>query len=854
MFVGRKESVARAIDLVQAGISVDIVGGRGSGRSTFLRALEHRLVDADWTVVTVRGIASLRQHPLAALHLAGIGGAGRPGGALHETAAALKAKLHVERAVLFLDDWDDLDEASWGIAESLRRQEGIAVVVSRLQGLRARHTPTGLDASTLEPSYVIDMTPLGFEDMEQALGNYLKAPIESSTMSRIYAKSGGNIGLAVSLVDATSREGQLELRGTEWVASRDLWSPGLRAVLEAYLENLDSAARDALEIIAIAGLASLDTVRKLVDWGTLELLEERAMITFISSGTSPLIAVIPPLLVEFFRHEPLSARRVRLTELIVERLGAAQSASAILTEQMYRPAVTPEREALFVRLLHERARALRIVTASEWESVKSPSHAVRYIEALSHTFTATVNATVRRVFDETDERLEDAPSQAALHALAARWQAYVEHDLEAARATLSRARRGLGIYGRVLDAVRVELEFNLETLPEQFAAALEVTDDLPGDVKIELLQTQLLVLTGAGRLRDAQRVLDRLESLGPLSTASRVLQATMVLGTGDYASTLGLLHRGLDEAHGVLDLHGVRAFGAAAILCHVFAGNTGGLEELIETIFAAGEPTPFPPGNQLTLLSFGALSAIRNGQIATGERLIGELDRLSTPDGPLPGQSRAWAHAQLAVFNGDPATGARLLWESSERLWARQARFAALSGFLGAVEIETTDERLRVIREYLSVVEEPLTFQVQVDYFQARLHEDAAGVLDAAIGLNTVGRIGLALQACQSAAALGEYRNEPEIVQRAEQLRLSILERHSPGTIDATRFSVSAVTLTDREHEVARLAADGLTNQEIANQLVLSVRTVETHMHRVMRKLDVGSRHAIQDHLERVNP
>jgi DNA-binding NarL/FixJ family response regulator len=48
--------------------------------------------------------------------------------------------------------------------------------------------------------------------------------------------------------------------------------------------------------------------------------------------------------------------------------------------------------------------------------------------------------------------------------------------------------------------------------------------------------------------------------------------------------------------------------------------------------------------------------------------------------------------------------------------------------------------------------------------------------------------------------------------------------------------------LTRRESEVARLVAEGLTNRQIAARLVLSVRTVETHVDRTMGKLDFHSR------------
>ena len=48
--------------------------------------------------------------------------------------------------------------------------------------------------------------------------------------------------------------------------------------------------------------------------------------------------------------------------------------------------------------------------------------------------------------------------------------------------------------------------------------------------------------------------------------------------------------------------------------------------------------------------------------------------------------------------------------------------------------------------------------------------------------------------------------------------------------------------LTRREHEVAALIAEGLSNREVAHRLVLSPRTVESHVERIMNRLGVGSR------------
>jgi DNA-binding NarL/FixJ family response regulator len=48
--------------------------------------------------------------------------------------------------------------------------------------------------------------------------------------------------------------------------------------------------------------------------------------------------------------------------------------------------------------------------------------------------------------------------------------------------------------------------------------------------------------------------------------------------------------------------------------------------------------------------------------------------------------------------------------------------------------------------------------------------------------------------------------------------------------------------LTRREREIATLAARGLSNSEMADKLVVSVRTVEWHLQQVYTKLGIESR------------
>jgi two-component system, NarL family, response regulator NreC len=66
-------------------------------------------------------------------------------------------------------------------------------------------------------------------------------------------------------------------------------------------------------------------------------------------------------------------------------------------------------------------------------------------------------------------------------------------------------------------------------------------------------------------------------------------------------------------------------------------------------------------------------------------------------------------------------------------------------------------------------------------------------------------------------------------------------ERYVSPTLD-TRLAGESQTLTPRENEVLRLIALGYTSVEIAEQLGLSPRTIETHRARIHRKLRLASR------------
>jgi DNA-binding NarL/FixJ family response regulator len=155
-----------------------------------------------------------------------------------------------------------------------------------------------------------------------------------------------------------------------------------------------------------------------------------------------------------------------------------------------------------------------------------------------------------------------------------------------------------------------------------------------------------------------------------------------------------------------------------------------------------------------------------------------------------------------------------------------QARIARHQG-----DLPRATELLRTARVLLIHYDRPLlTAQVRLELAQvlAESGQKSAASAEASAALAAFQRLGM----------VGNVQAASAVLQR---LQPAGAEREAAARGPNAASSV-ATNLTHREREVAALVAEGLTNREIADRLVLSVRTVETHVDRILGKLNLHTR------------
>jgi DNA-binding CsgD family transcriptional regulator/tetratricopeptide (TPR) repeat protein len=307
---------------------------------------------------------------------------------------------------------------------------------------------------------------------------------------------------------------------------------------------------------------------------------------------------------------------------------------------------------------------------------------------------------------------------------------------------------------------------------------------------------------------------------------------------------------------------------AVVSLCHLFLGDLDAAEEVATSVYATssegnvrlvrgaaalrlgevllwrGRPARAAPylreavasleGDELSLVS--AVDHLRYVTVLAGDE---DVLAPGTPS-PLYAVATGWLRAAIAGACGQRTEArAGALEAAGLGLRMGQITYAAIAVYEAARH--GAEEAAAELADRLPAVEGRLV-PTLLDAVRALADDDGDAIERAATALGDLGCVmhaaELATRAQLAFDRVGLRARASGAGQRARAFLVACEGVSSP----LVPLAPAADPLTRREREVAELAARGATDAEIAAQLFVSVRTVETHLHRAYAKLGVNKR------------
>lgn len=852
MRVEHPQCLAAADKWLGAGVGVLVTGDVGAGKTTVLAELDRQAAARGVHVLALRGTAGTQDVPLSAFALHRLRLQPKPGerASVAEVRDHFLEELQGRHNLLVVDDIDLLDQTSLAVVESLVTLSGCGLLCSVRPGV-APGPWLGLEAGG-QPLARVPVEPIGIRAAARILEDHLEGAVDMSLIASVTAWSGGNARAALALLDAAVWSGAASRVDGVWTEISPLDEVPHTMVADAFCSALEPAALATLEALAWFGPLDLQHALRLLGTDALQRLIalERVSTFHTQGGRSVLVAVSPPCLAHAVRLGMNVVRRNELLELFSATFeGPASARLPQWTAGEYPrrwladgdpPRPEPVGRAP-IPVVAERLAAQTVLRRDAWRADPNVGTAAPLLESLMNG--APPAEEVDEIFEATPTDPGEDPFPAVEFVIRkAQWVAFREADVAYGVATLEEHLEDSGSYAPLLRAQILAFECS----QKGSAALIEAAAGFPSRPARENVWFALLrggVLMETGRPDDVLEMLhdwdlDDDPEVGEAADQLRALRADALLLDGQVGEALRYSQHCLARAYDRLDPLGIRMHSRGVATALMFHGDTDGAWQVLSTVLRLGPPGPVNVSYYQRVLAMASVLRSRREDASLSASLLHQLRGLPRTYPLVLDAMTPWAEAELLCCQGRSADAAELLWTAG--LERRDLGFpgSALLCWLLRAQRCTVAElaELEALWERTPI---PL-FAPLVSLHVQMVRGGPDDILDALAGTGPViGRwvIGAALEAAaekRRTAGLEPYTQE-DLVRRsgtalAAEAVASGLVTEAPGA------------LSDRELEVALLARSGLTNREIANRLYLSVRTVENHMYRTLRKLGIANR------------
>ena len=858
--IGRREEVAllNRLVTVDGGGGVVLSGPAGVGKTRLANEALRLASAAGRVTAWVAANRALAGIPFGAFaHLLPDGHeiTGSPLDVLRRAHGELRRRSPDRPLVLGVDDAHLLDDASAGLVHQLAAA-GTAVVVATVRDGAAvpesvRSLPGGARLERVE------LAPLTRAMVGELLATVLADQVDTATAHRMWQVSEGNVLLLRELVRLGTDQGLLARRHGVWSWRGQLRSSGrLTELIDERLAGLEPESRHALEVLAVGEPLPTTLFEQVVGAPLLEELEAAALVAVNSPQACDSIRLAHPLYGEAVRAQlqPLRRRSI-CRELAGAGAGGGCDVLRLAGWQLDSGAAL---DADTLTTAAERAGHLGDHQLAE----RLARAAIAGGGGMTPGLVLAESLQAQGRVAECGTELERLDPDSAGPADRTRWAITAANNAffgatEADRATAVLIEAQAAVPAGDLSDELAGHRAEILTYGGRAAEALAVADPALRrmcsgvDTRLRLGRAAVLASAMVGQTERAIATADNLLRHPPHGVGERPFQLDMIVAVrlhayclaGRYSDLESLaltLHERLVANTGSDDLRGVAVF----LLGRALFGR--GLVDSARTRLceAAALLREHDQFDQLPLLlSVLARVEAQLGQPGSAEAALVESARRVNPAVKIYQPYLALARAWVASATGD-----------QRRARAQALEAADLASVLGCAssELEALHEAVRLgepaLHERLRQVAGQVDCVSAADY---AAHATALQVRDGP-GLDTCADRfaghGLTLFAAEASVEAAELhakagRRSAELVsldrahrwsQRCEGARTPVLDRG--------RQAPMAAWLTTREREIVELANRGLSNADIAAQLVLSHRTVGNHLTRIYDKLQVANR------------
>ena len=758
-----------------------------------------------------------------------------------------------ESSVVVVDDAHLLDDASAAVVRQLLARPTVFLLLSVRSGSRPPDAIDGLWRDVDVPT--LELPPLSERGSALLMAEVLGGPVRPGAQVRLWSWSRGNPLFLRHLIASGLRTGHLQLVADQWdwVGAAAI-SSGLVESVESMMGDLDAPLSELLDLLSLCEPLSLRVLDELCQRSTVETAEDQGLVR-VSRDADTQVHLAHPLYGEVRRHGMGTLRGRRLRGRLVEVLArdpGAQTDGEILRRALLSldsdvapdPGLLTSAAQQASKLVDldaaQRLARAAIAAGAGAEARLVLAHILGLyseVDAAEELLAEIVDAgagqsELERVYvtraaiaiwpardpDRLDTLIAEAtatltgagagPTLAALdslrHAVRGRWRACASAGEQAL------ASAGLDPLGGVAVAFGLLIAYaclgeveNIDSAAE-WGYAKAMTEPDAALVSFGLCHLHITALQRVGEL-DAVDTLAR----SRYDELSLLPGRTTVFGLG-LIGHADLAHGRVQEARAALmsaleKLPATESSGFRYLcrlhlaMAHALAGQVAASVAILSDLEADAHPafTFLEPEVHLArawqAASLGATSeAVRNCHDAA--RAAVELD------GPAA-EVLAW---HTAVGFGDPSAQEPLT-RLARRVGGRRARVALRQSRALAVK-------------------------------------DGASLLAVADELEAAGDLLAAANAAGQSATVFRGEGRSGSAATATARALGLRERCQGARTPALLEVATPLPLTERQREVASLAALGLSNQEVAARLCVSVRTVEGHLYRACAALGVHTR------------